>query len=226
MTTRLTLSDPELVAVTLQPRRVLHGRTDLESLDFRVYLGAPLVTRLSADVLDHAAAEFLRTEEPQAAYYLLNLIINCYPTYDAPLVAADVGVLLTHDGPADIPAPVAWSMTPNELITPVTGSTTVDLTANLGFVKAGVTHTIENAQERFLLGLGEGQSNPEWQFRATSSQHEIVGIHRLSVIVRAPSDVRCQAGIIVAATVRKRRAGLIRYRAQLPTSLASVRFPP
>jgi hypothetical protein len=111
------------------------------------------------------------------------------------------------------------------LSTPMAGSRTVSLSGKLGFVKAEHAQTTDGVQERLILGLGEGQNDPEWRFRATSSQKEIVGIYRLQIIVRASSGVHCQASIIVAATVRRRRAGLISYRAELPPQLADVRFP-
>jgi hypothetical protein len=215
-----------MIDVTLRSRKVLHRRTP-DSLEHRVSLGEPHATRLLADNLDAVAADYLRSAEQQATFYLLSLFISFRPQDDAPLVSADVSVLLTHDGPANLAAPIAWSMDPTEVSEPVKARTEVAFTASLGLVKAEVSRTIgSEPRETFLLGLGERQSNPEWQFRTTSGQPQLTGLHRLTTVVCAPSATVCQAGIIVAATVRKRRAGLFHYRAELPTSMAQVRFPP
>jgi len=228
---RVTLPDVELVPVTLRPRRVLHGH-ESKSLADRVSLGTPHAVRLRAeglaeiDSFDAPTATFLREEELDITYYLLSLVVNFYPDEDLPLTSAEIGVLLSHDGPSNLPAPLAHSIAPIELRAPAILSASTTLTANLGLVKAKSTRIISGeTQDPFLLGLGEGRSDPEWRFCATETQRGIIGVHRLLAVVRAPSNVNCQASIILAAAVRKRLAGLIHYRAELPPEIASVEFP-
>jgi hypothetical protein len=175
-------------------------------------------------MVDTETAAFIRGDD-SSAYYLVRLVLSFYPSDKAPIIAADIGLLLSHEGPATTEAPTAWSMTPSEVRTTLPESTSVKITANLGFPKGEIRSPVTSVEEPFLLALGEGQSNPEWRFRATSAHEEIVGTHRLSVIVRAPGDFRCRGAVVIAATVLKRRAGLLRCRAKLTPNVASVTFP-
>lgn len=228
---RVTLPNVALTPVVLRPRRVLHGHMS-EPLADRVSLGAPYAARLHSDGLaeiegfDAPIATFLREEELNVTHYLLSLVVNFYPNEDLPLASAEIGVLLSHDGPSNLPAPIAHSIMPTELNVPATFSASATLTANLGLVKAKATRAVnEEVRDPFLLGLGEGRSDPEWRFRTTKAQRELVGVHRLLAVVRAPNEVNCRASIILAAAVRKRLVGLIHYRAELPPEIDSIEFP-
>jgi hypothetical protein len=99
------------------------------------------------------------------------------------------------------------------------------VTAKLGLIEPNASRTTTQDHDKpFLLGLGEGQSDPEWRFRR-SSGHEIEGIQQLAAIIRAPCGAQTTGEITIAASIHRRVAGLVRYRALLPAALASVILP-
>ena len=224
VTTTISLPDLPVTPVILEPRRLL-GPPDEGALERRVGMGRPFAIRLRPEKLDRDAAAFVRAEEERASYYLFTLPVSFYPEAQAPLLSADLGILLSQDGAVGEPEPVAWSMSPTQVSSPRRPSTTVTLTARLLFMEAKVSRDIGSEQpEFFLLGLGEGKSDPEWRFRPTSQQ-PLVGVHRLSLIVWAPAGVRCAADIRIGASVRQRKAHLISYRGVLPPEAAHFTFP-
>lgn len=218
----------ESVPVVLEARTELHGRVDRSALQSRrVSVGEPRAIPLRPqDLSDGPAAEFLLQEAVSADFWLLNLTISFYPEPGEPIDSAAVGLLLTHDGSLDSPPAIAWSIWPTQLPAPISYSDTVTVTAKLGFIEPKASRTTTREHDNpFLLGLGEGQSDPEWRFRR-SPGHEIEGIHRLAAIIRAPREVRVTGAVTIAASIRRRIAGLVRYRAVLPPGLASVSLPP
>lgn len=222
----LTLPGSELVPVVLEARAELHGRLDKAELQTRrVSVGEPQAMPLRPeDLADGPAGEFLRQQA--AAFWLLNLTISFYPEPKEPVDSAAIGLLLSHDGPAGSATPIAWSIWPTKLGAPASQCSTIAVTAKLGLVEPQLSRsTTRESENPFLLGLGERQCDPEWRFRRISG-HDIEGIHRLAAIIRAPREVRVTAGVTVAASICRRVAGLVRYRAAIPTGLASVTLPP
>jgi hypothetical protein len=219
---------PELTPVVLEARAELNGRPDRPALQTRrVSIGEPQAMQLSPDVLsDGIAAEFLRQQAGTADFWLLTLAISFYPDSAEPIDSAAVGLLLSHDGPDVSPPAIAWSLWPTKLLAPGNQSNTITVSAQLGFIQPQISRTTTRDHgDPFLLGLGEGQSDPEWRFRR-SSDCEIEGIHRLAAIIRAPRGAHVTGAVTIAASIRYRIAGLARYRAVLPAGLASISLPP
>jgi len=217
-----------LQPITLNARQELHGQLEKSMLQARrISLGEPRVTTLrAADLPNEDVAAFLRQEETTASFWLANLVVSFYPEPKEPINTAAIGLLLTHDGPVGSVPAIAWSLWPAKLSYPSNESNTLGVTANLGFIQPQMTRTATREHEHpFLLGLGEGQCDPEWRFRR-SSGHEIEGIHRLAAVIRAPRKVQVTGAITVAASIRRGIAGLVRYRAELPPALASLSLPP
>lgn len=225
---------PEIPSARLQPitlnaRRELHGQLEKSMLQARrISLGEPRVMTLrAADLPDEDVAKFLRQEEASAGFWLVNLVVSFYPEPKEPIDSAAIGLLLTHDGSVDSAPAIAWSLWPTKLSHPSNESNTLGVTANLGFIQPQMTRTATREREHpLLLGLGEGQCDPEWRFRRRASGHEIEGIHRLAAVIRAPRKVQVTGAITVAASIRRGIAGLVRYRAELPPALASFSLPP
>jgi hypothetical protein len=219
---------PELTPVVLEARAELHGRLDRSALRTRrVSVGEPHAMQLFPnDLSDGTAAEFLRQQAQSADFWLLNMAISFYPDRGEPIDSAAIGLLLTHDGPDSSPPAIAWSIWPTELLAPSSQTNTVTVTAKLGFIQPQIQQTTTRDRGgSFLLGLGEGQSDPEWRFRR-SSGHEVEGIQRLAAIIRAPRGAQVTAAVTIAACIHRRLAGLVRYRAMLATGLASISLPP
>lgn len=219
---------PELTPVELEARSELHGRLDKSVLRTRrVSVGQSRAAPLRPEEFyDKAAAEFLRQEAVSSDFWLLSLTISFYPDPDEPIDSAAVGLLLTHDSYGAASPAVALSIWPARLSSPSDQSNSLSVTAKLGFVETQASRTTTRKHDNpFLLGLGEGQSDPEWRFRR-SPDYEIEGIYHLSSIIRAPRDVRVVGAVTIAASIRRRVAGLVRYRAILPPELASVSLPP
>jgi hypothetical protein len=218
---------PELEPVVLEARAELNGRLDRSSQRTRrVSVGEPQAMQLSPDLLSDAiAAEFLRQQAGSADFWLLTLAISFYPDPGDPIDSAAVGLLLTHDGPDGSPPAIAWSIWPTKLLAPGSQSSTLTVGAQLGFLQPQISRTTTRDHgDPFLLGLGEGQSDPEWRFRR-SPDCEIEGIHRLAAIIRAPRETHVTGAITIAASIRHRIAGLTRYRAMLPARLESISLP-
>lgn len=222
---------PELSPVALEARQELHGRLEKSVLRTRrISVGEPHVIPLRPeDISDETTAKFLRREADAASFvfWLLSLSISFYPEPEDPINSAAIGLLLTHDGPYGSPPPIAWSIWPTKLSAPSSqNSTSLTVTAKLGLLEPQASHTITSTPDTpFLLGLGEGQSDPEWRFRRSRGR-EIEGIHRLAAIIRAPGDVQVTGAVTIAASIHRRIAGIVRYRASLPPGLSSISLPP
>jgi hypothetical protein len=219
---------PDLQPVTMAARQELHGQLEKSMLQARrISLGEPRVTTLrAADLPNEDVAEFLRQEESNANFWLVNLVVSFYPEPKEPIDSAAIGLLLAHDGPVGSPQAIAWSIWPAKLSFPSNESSTLSVTANLGFIQPQISRTATRDHEHpFLLGLGEGQCDPEWRFRR-SSGHEVEGIHHLAAVVRAPRKVQVKGAITVAASIRRTLSAVVRYRAELPPALASFSLPP
>lgn len=156
---------------------------------------------------------------------LISLTVNFYPEPDEPIDSAAVGLTLSHNGPSDAKPAIAWSVWPVKLSVPMSTTSTVAVTAKLGLLEPNASRTTKQDRDKpFLLGLGEGQSDPEWRFRR-SPGHEIEGIQQLAAIIRGPRGAQVTGEITIAASILRRVAGLVRYRARLPPGLATVSLP-
>lgn len=218
----------ELAPVVLEARKELHARLEQTSLSARrVSLGEPRARLLSPDEMsDTDTADFLTAEATFADFWLINLTINFYPEPDEPIDSAVIGLQLRHDGPADAKPAIAWSVWPTKLSAPMSQSSTLAVTAKLGLFEPNASRTTTQAQDKtYLLALGEGQSDPEWRFRRLPG-HEIEGIQQLATIIRAPRGSQVTGEITIAASIYRRLAGLVRYRAKLPAGLATVSLRP
>jgi hypothetical protein len=216
-----------LVSVVLEARGELHGRLDQAvSTSRRISLGEPRARRLNPEELtDTDTANFLKDEALSADFWLISLTVNFYPEPDEPIDSAAIGLRLSHNGPADAKPAIAWSVWPAKLSAPMSTTSTVAVTAKLGLIEPNASRTTTQDRDKpYLLGLGEGQSDPEWRFRR-SSGHEIEGIQHLATIIRAPRGAQVTGEITIAASILRRVAGLVRYRALLPPGLATVSLP-
>ncbi|GAA4187421.1 hypothetical protein GCM10022252_20910 [Streptosporangium oxazolinicum] len=188
----------------------------------RVSLSRPYVRRLIADEADGAdegeRSEFVRAGAG-ADFYLLSLVCSFRPGPD-PFVDASLGVLL--DSPAPHEPPIAWSMTPKLATAPSGNGVKLTIGAKLMFVESQLEYAPEEkAEEHYLVGLGEHQSDPEWRFRRTS-RHPLLGDERVTLVVRGAAGAPVSARLMLAATFRQARLGMIRYRAELSPALREI----
>ncbi|MFB7371907.1 hypothetical protein ACFC0D_18880 [Streptomyces sp. NPDC056222] len=224
---RLTAKAATSYDLTLVPTLLLQTPTPQPPLTGRISLGAPVVrplTGMQAAEGDGDWGDFLESQSAQYDYLLLSLVCSFRPSPEgAPFTNAGIGVRLEAPGQPAERQPIAWSISPKKRAVPVVPSGSLTLTANLMLVDAGVEFTPYQGgrEELFVVGMGERDSDPEWRFAATPDTH-LVGDESLALIIRTPVGVPTQAHITVAATVKKRRLGLIPYRAELPPALRTV----
>ena len=91
------------------------------------------------------------------------------------------------------------------------------------FVEAGVEYAPpqDGREKLFVVGMGEHDSDPEWRFNATDAS-PLVGDETLALIVRVPAGAPARAEIMMSASVKQRRLGLIPYRAELPSAVRTI----
>ncbi|MYT24314.1 hypothetical protein GTW69_29200 [Streptomyces sp. SID7760] len=215
--------------LTLFPALLLREPTPQPPLTGRISLGTPVVRPLTGEQAaegDGGWGAFLESQADDYDYLLLSLVCSFRPSTDgAPFTDAGIGIRLeAPDQPADR-QPIAWSISPKKRAVPVRPSGSLTLTANLMLVDAGVEFTPNQGghEKLFVVGMGERDSDPEWRFTATTDT-PLIGDESLAVIVRTPAGAPAQAHITVAATVKRRRLGLIPYRAELPPALRTIAF--
>ncbi|MCX4545714.1 hypothetical protein [Streptomyces sp. NBC_01565] len=214
---------PEMIDLPMLPQRVMHG-TPGDRLTGRVSFGVPYVRPLDSDALTDLGLREFAGQGAVRAFRLLALQVNFAVDRDDLVLDATVGVILRNDSPTSPGAPLARTLEPMRLAGPVTRSSTVAVTAKLGIVEPQVTRqTTGSGGDPLLVADGLGSSEPVWFFRRTGRQN-LEGSYQLMMVVEVPPAARASAMLALAASVRHRKFGIIRYRAQMPPDLALVRL--
>jgi hypothetical protein len=210
----VTLPAPILEQVALEPRSELGGRTSEERIAGLISLGRPIAMPVRPEIVkDKQLRAFLTGEKRSSRFAFVHIVISFHPSSQL-LESVVVSLSLSHREGPQVPAPIAWSLSPVKVTTPGTVVDKVGLTAKLGVASYEASQTSEASKEdAFLVAVGERESDPEWRFTGTRKR-PLVGVHGLSTVVQAPAGVQVFADLLVAATIR-RPLGLTRYRAEL-----------
>lgn len=179
----------EFVDLELVARPVLH-RPRGGGLSFRrLALGASVVVPLGPDaVTDETLRMHVRQQMNNRKFSLLVFAVNFYPDESEPILEASVGVLLEHDGATNTQHPVARSISPLRLGSPVISRDVIAIKANLSLVQPQIERSAERqAEEAYVIGVGEGLSDAAWSFKRTA-RHKLQGVHVLSLIAEIPNE--------------------------------------
>jgi hypothetical protein len=214
--------DTELVEVDLVTEPTLFGGGDGGKLSRRLQIGRPIVRPLTADQCAGAVPTLQGYAERRQdlRFVALQLDVSFRPDDDEPHVRAGVGVSLkTQEQGLEA---VARALSPVRSSAPVQRTTTIGLALNLQFVEPTVERsTSAEHEETFLVASGEGTPDPEWQFTRTR-RFQLEGIHSLRLVIEAPCSTGVDARVALSSTVRRRRYGLVPYRAALPPELENI----
>ena len=193
----------------------------------RISFGTPSVYPLTAAeaAKGHADWEgFLKAEAQHSDYCLLGLVCTLRPGSDGDVFEdAAVGVELESPGQSASSQPIAWSIAPKERTYPSAASPAqIQIGATLG-IQFQVTIPWPPVPDAvpYLVGMGEGDSDPEWRFHATSGR-ALMGDEPLTLVIKTPAGQPATAHLRFAATIRQKRFGLIPYYADLPPLLSTI----
>lgn len=213
------LDETDFASVSLMPRQVMHGAAEQTPLDDRVSLAPPRVitldanpvTALAGDVIDLHAINHPRP----LRFCLLTIDIGFHHVTEEPIVQAAISTRLFNEPPNGHPEPVAIAMIPGLATRAIKRSSTIKLGVNLQVVSSEASRTVEHESgEPYLQAHKPGRSDPAWFFKRTQDQ-ELAGPHQLLAVIAMPPDGHCKALVDLSASIRRRRAGLIGYEAQL-----------
>jgi len=180
-------------------------------LGTRIGLGIPV----SRSLLE-AAAE-LAASDPGHAYTQVSLGVTFSPAEGESIREAWVMVRLATDPGAEGGA-IAWSMTPNQLATPLNRSGGIELSADLKFVSVGINRERSTeGQEVWLQALNIRRSDPAWEFRHTTTTR-VAGQQTMELMVRSPVGVPVRGRLEAMAKVRRRHLKVFPYRVLLADS--------
>jgi len=76
----------------------------------------------------------------------------------------------------------------------------------------------------YVVATGKGESVAQWFFRRQPDV-ALEGMHDLRMIIRSPAGLPAVAEMKITAKIRRKVAGIVPYRAQLPERLRLVRIP-
>ena len=217
----ISLPTPRFDEVGFQPeaeyRRTLAPGTAPPLLE-RISFAQPVVVPLRADQAqsDPRIAAWFAERATQWKFSLVNLTLSFAPAPDEPITLAVVEVSLTSAGPT---ASFVLDMEPDKIAdTPdlkraLEGGVTLDVSGNkLGFT---LKHSSERPEsELFLVAGGIGSARAGWELTETPGM-KIGGKMVLNLIVQTPAGSPATGRVATTLQVRRKRFGLIPYRALL-----------
>ncbi|WP_369228847.1 hypothetical protein AB5J56_00395 [Streptomyces sp. R21] len=218
--------EPSYTELELDPVPVLHGLFDPHAVRHRVYLGHPVVVQLASDQLPDDLKPYGDQNSHDRAFCLLLLDLNFRHVPGEPILMADLEVAVST-GPHSQPKPgVILHISPLMLSTPQVRSSKVALKADFGVLKPEAERSRQGeVHTAYLLSDGVGTPSVVWSFKRVVPQ-ELDHPHQLTLIVDMPNGVRCDAVLSLTANIRKKRAGVLGYRAQIPHFLAVTQLGP
>jgi hypothetical protein len=223
VTMEIELDETEAHEAVLEvvPRSVRSAhRTDPEALTALkgcLAVGGPWTRAVSPDEEDDSELRaFMESQSDEFDFFLLQVTCTFRPLPDEPFQSAFLELRLE---PAEAAAvePMAWSMQPERLTRQRTLERKVKLGGSLKILGVGLEGGVEQTEgfspdEVFLQALYEGLPTPSWELR-TTRWARIEGLQRFAVVVRAAKRVQTLGSATVRATVRRKRFGLLSYRA-------------
>ncbi len=212
-------------------RRLTRGTSSgKERLSGRITVSEPAVLPITPDLVkdDPELTSFLQINQGLYRFFLLYLNCTFYPAEGEPFENAWLKVQLAGQSQGDAKRPVVWSMRPENQIKNIQISATVKLGGSLKFIDTGLDTGGEVqktwSQEKAFIRAYSIEPEPFWEFNAVEGA-EIGGNYHLSMIVRQDQNAAGAGKIELRATIRRKKLGLLPYKADFPTSAqASIRF--
>ena len=220
----IELPTPELIDIPLTPRPVLQASW-ASRLEGRVYLGRPYWCAVQPDTESSIEGRTYRRVDENSAisYYFLSIPANFAPAAE-PIIDAALGVALECGGGQSSIRPVVRALSPIRLDQPMTRTTTIGISANMGIISSQLQHgRTSNNPTALLQATGLGASRCTWSFRRTA-KHNLEGPFDLSMIIEAGSDSTVVAILALSASVRISRLGVIQFNAEVPEDMTVVRL--
>jgi hypothetical protein len=179
----------------------------------------PVVVSLTPEQAeaDARVASYLKEQAGQYKFSLVHFKVSFAPAADEPIALAVVEVT-TEPGAGNV-RPIVIDMDPEkvadmaDLKRELEGKVDLDIAGSkLGFaVKRGIERP---GGELFLVAAGIGQSRAGWEINETPSV-KVGGILVFNLILQSRAGQISNGRVAVTAQVRRKRFGLIPYRALL-----------
>jgi hypothetical protein len=210
-----------LADIELVPRPVLHGTQGVSPEQGVLYLGRPYTVPLGLQALPEQL-QARAAEWPGMVFRQLVMNVNLCPKPGQPIRHVTVSAL------AEVPAggerPVFRQVLPSRLARTVTRSSKVSVTAAIGTVQPGAESNCQyDEEEAFLVARGAGTGTAQWEFREVAGV-PLDGSYELLATLELPPVSAGNILVSAAASIRKKRLGVIGYQARLPEDLAAVPF--
>lgn len=217
------LPEPHLREVDLIAEPVLGPGGDGGRLRDRLSISAPRIVEVTAGRLSDDEAVRDSLLELQAAGHAEFWLVNFVCVFKSgiheaePFKDVELGVELSA-APSVAP-PVAWSLSPPLGSVPARRTFSVKLGVNLAFLSGSGLEVAGDAGHEawYVRSSGKGTSEPSWQFRNVNGR-DLTSDNEISMIVEKAAGDPADCHVEVAARIHKRRFGVIRYTAELPST--------
>jgi hypothetical protein len=183
-----------------------------------ISLGGPAVIALTADAVkeDPDLIEYVKQTQNSHHFFLIHLACTFLPERSESFSRAWVQIRLSRSDGKDTPKPIAWSMKPQKLSEDVEVTQTAKIGSKFELLEAGV----ESGEKRtyklvYLQPLNELQWNPTWYLKSIEGV-DIDGLYRFQLIVQSPADITALGEIELSAELRRKKWGLLPYKAVFP----------
>lgn len=210
-----------LVDIELVPRPVLHSVQDDSPERGVLYLGRPYTVSLDLQAVPEQL-QGRAAEQPGTEFRQLVMNMNLRPRPGEPIRHVTVSALA--EAVAGTEEPVFREVSPSRLVRPVTRSSKVSVTATIGVVQPGAERDLQyEGEDPYLIARGVGTGSAQWEFREVDGV-ALDGSYELLATLELPATSAGSILVSAAASIRKKRLGVIGYQARLPEDLAVVPF--
>ncbi|MFG2970938.1 MULTISPECIES: hypothetical protein [unclassified Streptomyces] len=214
-------SNRDLAAVDLVPRPVLHGVQDDEPERGVFFFGKPITCPLDMESAPSHIRAYAAERQGQVEFRQLVMNLSLSPKSGEPIHNARMTVLTVP--PDDREELLLRDASPLLLTRAVTRTATLTIKGGAGGVAGPEAQvgTQREDEDAFLVARGLDTTCVQWEFRHTSGQ-ELDGSHLLKATVELPVGVTGSFHLSAAVSIRRKRLGIIPYRALLPRDRSVV----
>ncbi|RMI28086.1 hypothetical protein [Streptomyces triticirhizae] len=213
----------DLIDVELVPRAVPHGARDGGSERGVFYLGQPYMVPLDPADLDGDLRAHAEGRIGAVKYQRLVVNLSLAPRQGEPFRHVVVNAVATAVAPS--PEPILFrAASPLRHTTTVNRSSRLAVTSDQLPVSPELEWSSQHAREEpYLVARGIDTDTVQWEFHRTTG-HVLDGSYELKAVLEIPLGVTGGVLLSASATIRKKRLGLIGYRARLDDELSPAPF--
>lgn len=204
---KLTFEEFVLAPLAPATRRKRSSPLDVDEV---ISIGGPISVLLPLDSLaeDDEARPFIEARAADFSFHLVHTACTVLPDRQGPLTEVALDFELSA-ATARGPAPIALSMTPENLDRPVELSRSIKLSAPLKIVDAEVERMEKSVKNHiYVQALNKLRSDPSWHLYRTPT-HAIKGMQRFVMIVQGPKG-GSTGTLSVKVTTEQKRFGVFR----------------